>query len=460
MSHTSTVRRRRTSAISALAALLVSLSPSCKLTKAVVSAPVNMTEDMMGKEKPPEPPPPAVVQAAVMRYADTFSAELVKATEEFSRKVGTPEARMQGLTWAIRHSTAAYTIATGKSGNSNLLDMLVLVTLGRSAHDTYWMPEVWHEADQPMVDAYHQLEEDAWVVAGQYLTPKQIEVVRETLNEWVAKNPQAGASMFVRLPAFQELLAAKGKDPGMLSGLGEMISIDPLSGLEPMTREVEQARQLAERSVYYMQRAQLVLPMQVELLLLETMRMPDTQSVLADSQRVSKAAESIANTAANLPETLPKMLQQSEEPVGKLLTQAEATLTAGGHMSDSLTGMVATVDKFMGRFDKKEGESEPVAPPPPTEPAVPAKPFDIAEYGAVCEKLGAAARDLNGLVSQLDQNMPQVQTLVGEVIVRGNETIDHVYMRGLTLGATLIAITAVALLCVRWITRRWIGPAR
>jgi hypothetical protein len=33
-----------------------------------------------------------------------------------------------------------------------------------------------------------------------------------------------------------------------------MLGIDPLSGLDPAIREIEQTRALAERTIYYMQR--------------------------------------------------------------------------------------------------------------------------------------------------------------------------------------------------------------
>jgi len=223
-----------------------------------------------------------------------------------------------------------------------------------------------------------------------------------------------------------------------------------------------------------------VVATQVELLTMKLTQQPDVQSMLADSERVSKAAESIAETAAKLPDSvrvereaavkqiaeelttqrhgLVADLEQAQEPAQKLLAQAQATLIAGEHMSTALQGTIGSLDTFIGRFDKPEPAGAP-APPPSSEPEPPGKPFDIAEYGVAAIHLGDAARDLNGLISTIDSSVPELQRVLGEAAQRGDQTIDHVYRRGLTLGATLIALAALAALCVRWISSRWLRPA-
>ena len=45
----------------------------------------------------------------------------------------------------------------------------------------------------------------------------------------------------------------------LFSELSELVSLDPLSGLEPTTREIEQTRLFAERTLFYLQRVPLIL---------------------------------------------------------------------------------------------------------------------------------------------------------------------------------------------------------
>ncbi len=198
-------RRRRTRAWLVLAGLLAALTSSCQLAKAAVDVP---TKILSGPAKP-APVPSNVVQVGVMRFADTFAARITQSARDFAQNAGTPEAYIQAMNWTVGQCTAAFTIATGANPNANMLDMLVLVTLGRIVHEEHFM-QVWGEADRPMLAAFQELEEELWTVARQLLSPAQQEAVRQTLKEWREKNPDMAVTAFVKLPAFQDVLAARG----------------------------------------------------------------------------------------------------------------------------------------------------------------------------------------------------------------------------------------------------------
>jgi hypothetical protein len=350
--------------------------------------------------------------------------------------------------------------------------MVVMVTLGRMVHEDHWS-KVYGDADQPMLEAYRKLEEELWGLASQALTPKHQEALRTVLREWRENNPDAATVGFVRLPAFADLVKASKKgSPGMLDELSGMLTLDPLSGLEPTTREIEKSRLFAERTLFYAQRAPLLLSAQVELLTLKLTTQPDVQMTLASAERISRAAEEVSKTAGGLPELvrsereaaikqasdeLTKQrqgliddLQQAHEPVGQMLGQARDTLSAGAEMSTALHGAIDSLDKFLGRFDKKV---EPGAPPEPPKP--PGKPFDIADYGTAATNIGSAARDLNALVTTIDGSVPKLQSAADQLVQRGEQTIDVAFQRGLTLGIALIAVAAIAVLAVRWVSWRW-----
>lgn len=460
----------------ALAALVLLLNPSCKLLTATVNAPSNVA-GMLGGGSKHKALPPNLVQAGVMRYADTFSARITQATLDFAEKAGTPEARIQGMTWAIGQSTSAFTIASGPNANVALLDLIVLATLGRMVHEEYWMPKVWGEADRPMVEAFAQMEKEAWATAAHVLDPGQQDAVREVLSDWREKNPDMGITAFVRLPAFRELLeSGKATDSNLGTNLGDLLAVDPLSAMEPAVREIEQARLFAERAMFYAQRAPIILSTQIELLGLKLMRIPEIHSALGDSQRISLAAASIAETAASLPEsvrvereaairqiseelTLQRQgliadLEKAQEPAAKLLTDTRATLEAGTQMSTALQGAIAALDGFIAGFE--EPEPPPGTPPPPAEP--PGKPFDVVEYGTAATQVATAAQELNELVATLDASLPEVQRVLDEAALQGDRVVDNAYARGLKLGLILIAAAALAVLVVRWISARILAP--
>jgi hypothetical protein len=409
-----------------------------------------------------------------MRFADTFAARISQATQEFAAAAGTPEADIQALTWSIGQSSAAFSIASAANPNVSLLDMIVLVTLGRMVHEEYWGPQVWGDADRPMLEAFVDMEGQVRAFSGTLLSQAHLDELTEVMHEWRLQHPDIGATAFVRLPAFQDLWKSLAEDnPGKSSGLGDLLSVDPLGGLEPAVREVEQTRLFAERTMFYMQRAPLLLSSHVELLSLKLMRLPEVHSALEDSQRISQAAASISQTAAALPEavrvereaaieqiaselTLQRRelladLEQADGPAREIMTDARATLEAGEHMSTAVQGAVATLDAFVGRFDRP-----PTAGPPPPPSATPGKRFDINDYGDAATRLGSAAHELNGLVTTLDQSLPEVQRMLDEAATRGEKTIDHAFERGLELGGLLVAAAALGIVAVRWITARFV----
>ncbi len=454
--------------------MLLALTSSCKLFTKAANAPSNLATGLFDDQQPPpDPAAAALLQSGVMRFADTFASHITKATNDFAAEAATPEARIQALSWFIGQNTAAFTIASGSNSTLALLDMIALVTLGRMVHEEYWGPKVWGDADRPMLEAFMQLEQQIWEEAGKVLSQAQQDELRSVLRAWREQHQDVETTAFVRLPVLPDLLKAQAAaQTDERGGLGELLSVDPLGGLDPAVREVEQTRLFAERAMFYMQRAPILLSGQVELLGLELMRLPEIHSALEDSQRISQAAASISATAAALPEAvrvereaaveqiagelslqrqgLLTDLEQAQGPAREIMSEARATLEAGAQMSTALQGALATLDSFIGRFDKKPPTDS--APPAPS--AAPRKPFDISDYGDAATRLGAAAHELNGLVTTLDQSLPEVQRVLDEVTARGEQTIDHAFKRGLEFGSLLVAAVALALLAVRWISAR------
>ena len=99
-----------------LACLLALATPACKLFTATVNAPGQFASDLTGgRKKSTERLPPSALQTGVMRFADTFASRIRQATQEFADKVGTPEARIQALTWSTGQPTMWTASATKSS---------------------------------------------------------------------------------------------------------------------------------------------------------------------------------------------------------------------------------------------------------------------------------------------------------------------------------------------------------
>lgn len=445
------------------------LLSGCKLVSAAAAAPARV---MGGKPARPVVDP-VVLEADVRRMADGLIARVGDATRVFAERVGTPEARIQGLEWWIASSTQVLAIASGPLPVANAVDMLVLVSLSRAVHEQYWQPQVWGETDRPMIEAFTHLETSAWELVAKVFDARQQEELRGLIHKWLEENRDLHVVALESVPRFAELSRSQKKEGGVpiVGEIVDLVSLDPFAGLDPTVRQFEEGRRFAERALFYAQRMPILVSAQAELLALQISRMPLVESFRSDSARVSQAAESLATTAAALPDSvrvereatiaqisgelaaqrrgLVADLEAAREPLQSLLAESRATLEAGRDMASAIDAAVKSLDTFVGRFGGPEEPEEPEEPPSPA-----GRPFDITEYGATAADIGNAAHELTAAIVALDQSLPQVQRILDEAARRGEQSIDHAFERALWLGAFAIGGVAAATLFVRWVTPR------
>lgn len=415
---------------------------------------------------------PNIMRAALQRFADRFAVEMAVATTEFAQRGGTAEAQLQALQWRLEYTSILWNLAAGQHAYASLFDSIITISFLRDVHEKRWSAQ-WGEADEPMLTALKELHGDIWALAGKALSPEQMEEVHRVVLEWLENDPKVVDLELTKLPGFSEIGEPKQGGQGVsavFTELSSLMSVDPLSGLEPAVREVERSRQLMERVFYYFQRLPELLSVRVELLVQRTIHSPDVRSTLDSFAGASQAAQSLADTAAALPERfaaereaalmqisneltaqragLVQDLETSREPLGELLQNTRATVEASRAMSEQLTETLRVLDSFVGRFDKGDQER--------AEPAEPrGRPFDITEYGATAEQIGVAAQKLGETVATLDRSLPELQRMLDEAAERGARTVDHAFVRGLELLGVALVGGAIAVLVVRRVSLRW-----
>ena len=442
---------------------------SCGLLRTVTSAPSNLASSMT-PSKPAPKLDSAALAARMMRFADFFAIEIQHATVAFATMAATPEARIQALAWRIDYTDELCKRATVEQPYTGLFDSIVMMTTLRVLHEEHWI-KIWGAADQEVIEALKRGEAAAWKLAGEGMTPEQLAESRKLIESWMASDPSAHGKD-VDLPSFDELME-KGGASKLVSGLTDLVKIDPMQGLEPTTREIRQARALAERFFFFAQRLPEMLEARVELLTLRSAGAEQTRTVLESVERVSRAAESISLTAEALPaklsaersaaleqvskeldhqrEGLIRDMQTVREPLTEILGETRGAAESTRALADSLTPALQALGLFLDRF--KKDEKAPVQPA--TEPATPSRPFDITEYGVAAERIGAAVREVNATLSALDERLPEIRRVVDETAARSESTIDYAWRRMLELLLAALVGAATAVLAVRWISLRW-----
>jgi len=422
----------------------------------------------------------ALMQSEVMREADGYASIVAQASDELGARVGTADARAAFLEWKLQQATAAYVNATGENPGLNAVDMVVLASLARRVVEDYWVGEKFGQAALPLLETHRKLEKDAWAIADTVVTPAQEEELRQLIAEWCRKYPKQRYVGAVRLREFAGVLgktAATGPGARPNSVLN-LLKIDPLSELDPAVRAIEQTRYLAERMMFYVERAPILLRWQVELLGYQVAAQPAPEQVLSNLTSLSQSAQGFAKTAEQLPKLINDQreaalnqlfagvatersnilasLSAQEAQLRELMPQVRQTLTAGNEMANSLNGAIKSLDEFVHYVS-----------PPDTNPApasTNSQPFNVLDYGKAATQIAAMSRDLNVLLATANQSATQLAVLSEQASAKAERLVDRAFRLGLLLvvfllvGAVLAGL-AYRALAIRMIRKQGASPA-
>jgi hypothetical protein len=438
----------------------LSLNTGCSLLK----APQEMVTAVVpvGRSSQPDP---LDVQLQVQRYTDEYLQRTGPALDEYARQVGTESARVETLQLKLIGMSALVSIVSGPNPTVNLLDLVSVTVLTRRTIEDYWMGTTNGAAFRPWLEASRLMETNIWLIAARVLPAAQVEELNQGINQWYAQNSGLRTAFLARPQEFGSMVRTSQEKGAKMNSVFSLVSLDPTAGLDPAVREVTRTRLFAERAMFTMQRMPFLVRMQAELLTHEFTRDPAVQLALTNTTRLSdsadrfsRAAESVSRTAAELPDRISAerreiltALDQHEGKLKELAAEVDFTLESGERMSTSLNATITTFDALMKRFGVGE-------PSRNTIPGTNTPPFNILDYGQVAEQVGAMSKDLNSLVTSVNQTMPQVERLSQTAAGDAGKLVDHVFRLALILIAVLLIGAVVAGLAYRFLAGKITPP--
>jgi hypothetical protein len=389
------------------------------------------------------------LQLQVMRFADEYSGRVIGSVNAFQKSTTLAADRLAAQNWKLEQCTSAYTIASGPNAVTNALDMVVLATLSRMVMQDARVGERFGSRADEIRDAHEGLEQRSWRLVDEALTDEQKTSLQAFIEGWREKNPHVASVAYIHFTDFAKSLGQTDSGQMNLGSIFSVIGLDPLSNLDPAVQEITQTRQLAERTIYYAQRAPNLIDMQIERLTYQLSAMPEMRQMLDSVDRTATAAQRAGELAAALPATFSQereaaiaqfmdALYAQEERARALLTELRASLEAGTATSNSLGETLRSFDTLMARFAKPAGAAQP--------PATPGKPFDIAEYSAAAREFAATTRELERLVRTLDTSAAGVDQMTERLV-------DHLFWRIAQLVVLLVAVVFAAALGYRAFTK-------
>lgn len=397
------------------------------------------------------------LQLKVMRYADEYSGALVDPLGRFTSMARSPEERLVAQNWRLTQATSAYTIASGPNPTINALDMIVLATLSRMVLEDQWVNNLYGERAIPVLNIHRDLEERAWQLIDNVLVFEQMTQLRAIIEEWRALHPNVRAVAQIRFADFASISRNTPQQASHGGSLFALIGLDPLGSIDPAVREIEQTRLLAERTIFYLQRAPNLLDMQVERLVYQLAVMPEAKQTLVDVSKVALAAESIGAFANDAPNVIAaerhaiiseftQALAVEQTRLSALLVEVRTVLESGVAVSESVASTVQTVDGLVNTIKTRARDA------PHT--AGPRRPFDITEYTAVMREITTSAREIDALLEQVDSSSVSVERLTGEAAREIQALADHVYWQMVSLVIVFAVTLLLCMLAYRFIASR------
>jgi hypothetical protein len=388
------------------------------------------------------------LQLQTMRLADEYVGRMLDAARILEKNNASLNGLVELEGWKLRQANAAYTVVTGPRPLADLLDLVVLASLSRH-YSERWTVETFGADPAPLVRAHRLLEDEAYGFLLKQADQKAVDSVRGIVDAWYARHPDATEVGFVRFVEFaKEAGTPLEGNRAIPSNLFRMLGLDPLEGMDPAVRQIEQSRLLAERAIYFTKRLPYLLDIQLRYSSLRLAAMPEVRGALGDANRVTAAADRVADTVAGLPDVIAREraaliegtwrgFAANEARARDLVNELNAALGTSDQAAASIRDAVKTLDAFVGRFDKPAGSP-------------PGKPFDITEYGKAATDIAQAAAQLQALLARLEEKAPAAQAALAPAVAEARALVDTLFWRLVILVVLLpVMCAAAALLYVR-----------
>lgn len=430
-----------------LLALVLGMN-GCNLLKTTLELPEKGIRSILLLDNNKRASDPVELQSQLLRFADN-SIEMLNLAIGKLKYGDDPSAQRRNL--LIRRITVTndiLAVSTGANTYANLLDMAILATLNRMNVENFWIPKFYGESAKPYLLASQQIEKEIWRIAATVLTKERLSELQAAINTWHEQHPKTLAPRDAGALGFASEVAqnSPGSRTGITGSVFNLLTIDPLAGLDPATRELANTRLFAERGIFLARHMPTLIRLQTELLAINTAEMPQMSKLLENTAQLSASADRFSQTAERLPEQISAERQQIVQALNahqpgllSLAAQTQKTLDAGKQMSDAST---ATLKSFQDVL--RQLQSSPSNPN--------AEPFRINDYTAAAAQINATAQDLVRLLQAFDQtiapgNLDVLEARMDEAIKQtqhsGQALVDYTFRQILLLGLILIAAACV-----------------
>jgi hypothetical protein len=447
--------------------MMAILGSGCTLINKSIEAPLEGIQLISGSKKAKTKIDPVALQADLLRYTNNFISAFVNSTTKLERDGHTiPRKELLSIWIVFSHNITS--AATGSNSMGSLVDIIVLTTGVRLRIEDYWLPKIYGESARPVLEIFQEKEKQIWRIAEKLMTVSQRQELLSVIKKWheetkrqlIYPSPLTTIDLLYSIEEYH-----RKKSETLTSNILSFLSIDPLAGLDPATRELAQTRLLAERFMFIVERMPQIIQWQAELLTLQSAELPEIEQVVSNTTRFADAADRLGKLAEATPglisserkeilqglaverTALLQAVRDQQPALTNLSREIGLAFGEGARMADSTDDVLKTFDTVMNRFDEESSERGAKANE---------EPFRIKNYEDMAAEIGRMSERLTTLLITLQTTLESdamyrissiADTVTDKAQVRGKEVVDYTFYRGLQLlaAAFILALAYRAL---------------
>ena len=129
------------------------------------------------------------LQSDLMVFADNFSVYLHQALDEYEKGSEMHKLRPVVLKDVVFSSIAAFRLAADRDPAKGLLDMVAMVSMGRSIYETHYQKR-YGGILLPVVKAFARGESEIWLLAARVINEEQQRTLRNLVEQYRASHPE------------------------------------------------------------------------------------------------------------------------------------------------------------------------------------------------------------------------------------------------------------------------------
>lgn len=343
------------------------------------------------------------IKGDLRTLADTYMNRIVDACTAIESASTDPVIRQRVRTTRIGQLSAAMACGAGSKPLVSLLDLAAQVKIKRAAIERDEMV-AFGETFRPLLVATQASESDVWAKLEEVLTQQQVDEYRAAIDEWLAAHPDESMVAYVRFAQFAKIDGDSARRKGAPSNLLQLLNLDPLASLDPVTVEVRESRELAERLSYIAQRFPILIQYQADASIARVLESPQITQVI----KSTTDATAIVNDLKAKIDTYPAFITQERKD-------------AIEHVSSTATTQRAAILKDVDALiDRRQA-------------------LIIEQVDRQQEKVGGHLTRVEAMVRSAQSELPQTSEAVARRL------IDRVFL----WSAGLVVLTGIMVIVVR-----------